>query len=819
MLRVYIKPPGEDWVEYTPIVRPDREFEIGGRAYNGEADQGTITIDDPDLTLDEEIEFGGHREVKITVDDSGSEKVLALGRIGPKSMERGAHPLGRELTLTVEDVNADLRGIIVDKWGRPEETGRQRVAALRLAYLHGTLSTHARARNSTNIDIDDFFPDANTATMPAKFYAGTDPLQVIRECAEWEGKLTFVYPQDNGDKELFYAVPNDLTLHNCTLEVSDDPADVDDVTVFAPWWNAGPALNSDPMETITGLTLIHPDGERTYDNDATAEATHDKWEESMFTEVPPGALANAQLATILNTRTHEEKRRQFSIRLPESKVHLVKQGMLLHVIQANAANIPNVTPGSQKYRISQIRYRWHGPDATDDNAFLVVVTLETVQKLKLRWGRGAQATKPPPTPTPAPPEDPQPPDTVTVIAEWHWEAAHGQLDDTDTYNSNITRDPNVHSWIGPGAAGSIPANHGDMGNESEATDALPVTAGTTLFVSIEKFRWKWDPPTREISIVFYPLSDGTGTPVEEWVFEDGVGRSPGVLYTDIGGTHVVPVSALSCRVEFTSGFGLSVIDDMTVGTIDAADEVVNDPYAVAYDPDCPHESPHFLPSDYIICLMDRMQDQISALQLDLDNVDTGSVTAEDLEEFVRVRSGGKEAVHPVMASGSTETLDLINGNFQHVVLTANCTLTLTGATAGVGCTMKLLLQQDGTGGRTVTWPGSVEWVGDEAPTLQTGANTWDWVTLVTLDGGTTWFGQHTPAPPDTSGTGQTVWIVDPGAPSYSGSGPVTVALTSKFGIDSGGNPYYNAANVTDGEEAALGWDSTTETYFLRPYYP
>lgn len=63
------------------------------------------------------------------------------------------------------------------------------------------------------------------------------------------------------------------------------------------------------------------------------------------------------------------------------------------------------------------------------------------------------------------------------------------------------------------------------------------------------------------------------------------------------------------------------------------------------------------------------------------------------------------------------------------------------------------------------------------------------------------------------------WVVDPGSPSYSGSGPVTVALTSVFGIDSGGNPYYNSANVTDGEEAALVWDNETESYYLRPYYP
>lgn len=68
-------------------------------------------------------------------------------------------------------------------------------------------------------------------------------------------------------------------------------------------------------------------------------------------------------------------------------------------------------------------------------------------------------------------------------------------------------------------------------------------------------------------------------------------------------------------------------------------------------------------------------------------------------------------------------------------------------------------------------------------------------------------------------SGTDAWIIDPGTASYSGTGPVTVALTSKFGIDGSGTPYYNAANVTDGEEAALVWDSTTGAYLLRPYYP
>jgi hypothetical protein len=65
------------------------------------------------------------------------------------------------------------------------------------------------------------------------------------------------------------------------------------------------------------------------------------------------------------------------------------------------------------------------------------------------------------------------------------------------------------------------------------------------------------------------------------------------------------------------------------------------------------------------------------------------------------------------------------------------------------------------------------------------------------------------------GSGSNLFVVDPGTPDY-GSFP-TIGLTSKFGIDGSGVPYYNAAGVTSGEEAALMRDPDTGAYLLRSY--
>lgn len=102
-------------------------------------------------------------------------------------------------------------------------------------------------------------------------------------------------------------------------------------------------------------------------------------------------------------------------------------------------------------------------------------------------------------------------------------------------------------------------------------------------------------------------------------------------------------------------------------------------------------------------------------------------------------SGGAETLSTNAAATGTVSLDLANGNVFNVTLTGNVTFTFTGATSGKACSFSLYKRQNGTGGRTVTWPASVKWAGS-APTLTTTANTLDILVFETLDGGTNWYG-------------------------------------------------------------------------------
>jgi hypothetical protein len=103
-----------------------------------------------------------------------------------------------------------------------------------------------------------------------------------------------------------------------------------------------------------------------------------------------------------------------------------------------------------------------------------------------------------------------------------------------------------------------------------------------------------------------------------------------------------------------------------------------------------------------------------------------------------VVAGGDETVNTVATSGATQTIPApTTASISYITLTANCTFTF--PTAAVGRSFSLFLKQDGTGSRTVTWPGTVKWPGGTTPTLTTTAAKTDEFVFVCVDG-TNWIG-------------------------------------------------------------------------------
>ncbi len=92
------------------------------------------------------------------------------------------------------------------------------------------------------------------------------------------------------------------------------------------------------------------------------------------------------------------------------------------------------------------------------------------------------------------------------------------------------------------------------------------------------------------------------------------------------------------------------------------------------------------------------------------------------------------------ASGGI-TLDCALATTFDLQLTGNVTsITLSNVPGSVAFMLTLRLTQDATGSRTVAWPGTVKWPSAVAPVLSTGATKTDIVSLLTFDGGSSWYG-------------------------------------------------------------------------------
>ena len=120
---------------------------------------------------------------------------------------------------------------------------------------------------------------------------------------------------------------------------------------------------------------------------------------------------------------------------------------------------------------------------------------------------------------------------------------------------------------------------------------------------------------------------------------------------------------------------------------------------------------------------------------------SGAIVAADQIISAPVLKDVGETCVANATSGSTDTISLTDGNVHNVTLTANCTFTFSAPPAsGTSGSFTLFLNQDGTGSRTATWPGSVKWAGGTAPTLTTTASRTDILVFTTIDAGTIWYG-------------------------------------------------------------------------------
>ena len=122
-----------------------------------------------------------------------------------------------------------------------------------------------------------------------------------------------------------------------------------------------------------------------------------------------------------------------------------------------------------------------------------------------------------------------------------------------------------------------------------------------------------------------------------------------------------------------------------------------------------------------------------------------SATRIDMDDKVLQKPVLKDYAETVVTanSGTSYTIDYTTGSVFNITLTGNCAFTFSNPPAsGISGSFTLFLTQDGTGGRTVTWPAAVKWFGNTAPTIYGNPDSVNILTFLTVNGGTTWFGAN-----------------------------------------------------------------------------
>lgn len=106
-------------------------------------------------------------------------------------------------------------------------------------------------------------------------------------------------------------------------------------------------------------------------------------------------------------------------------------------------------------------------------------------------------------------------------------------------------------------------------------------------------------------------------------------------------------------------------------------------------------------------------------------------------EYLYNTKGGIDVVKTVTSTGSSETLNLADGNVFDLTLdAATVALSVTGQVAG--SSIVVIPRQDSTGGRLVTWWSGINWEAGSAPVLPAGPNEYLYVVLTYI--GSTWDG-------------------------------------------------------------------------------
>lgn len=356
---------GEDQVQQADLtdfaVWEDAEF--GTRAWRGEATNSSVTL------RDEDGRFGRQEDLPAGLDpiSLASQNVTRLihgsnilwqGRIASKSYTRGEQKANRarEVELYLEDVNIDLRDVVVHDFVRPAETDVARIQGVIARYLSGSPSP-TRVVNGSNL----LNASSNTVTLPAKTYNQTDVLSVISEIALTANKNFYLVPPRTTTEAASFTASlyydgNEAVMEQCPFRITDREDEIrgSPTTRFSPIWNVGAAEDENGQELLSGIWYFYTQTDFVHVTNDTVAAIHGHRETVIFDDsVGTEAAATKRANAILSFRQNEERTINVTIGpLTDAQVGSIRVGQNVSI---KARALPDADDGYKSKKISQLK--------------------------------------------------------------------------------------------------------------------------------------------------------------------------------------------------------------------------------------------------------------------------------------------------------------------------------------------------------------------------------------------------------------------------------------------------------------------------------
>ena len=610
--------------EGIPIFGSDGSplIDFAQRWEQGQAGQGSYTYVDVDGSMS--YFHRPHAEVKLIEDESGTDYIIGWGRMegGNDTGRPATGPVGHgtveHSSIQVMDCNIDLRGLpFRTAWERPAETSWQRLQALELRSLNGSSSTGHVRRATTDITINNFvggnhLVDASDPVdMDAKTYPiGTTPLDVMEDIfSQWEGKrwgVTLHHTDSGTHKCLLVLEPGDHDTFQSALKISDVLADWSpddpDAPVLVPEWRRGAGKVSDNSEVISGLISIWQgtkDNPRSvYVETADSEDDWETWVDVFNDDVAANETqATRRANAILNDRKRPYVTPQPSITLNPDQVTLITAGQSIEVKSV----VINQGPDRHDYQwwtIAEIRW-----EPLPDGRWVAHLQLDRAKNAAGGNGGGGHPQPGSTTPKPAPEHVPDPGDSLDKF-----------------YNANDAGG-DAENWTG------LLGNQGGSGDGAAGTDWYYYKSNSprqyqrmTAWAAGDQVRIEGYIGCRSdtgggLMIAFCDGAVGDEVTVDNTLETHVLATNPAehhhadewTFFT--AGPYEAPVGTTAIALGKVGGLTVD-FDEISIFLV--GDPAANDPDANDYG-DFPHDSTHWLPSDYVEARLDDLQSQVSAL--------------------------------------------------------------------------------------------------------------------------------------------------------------------------------------------------------------